>query len=383
MNSQHRSGKVIYIACPWSPVGGGMFKVADYMIQSQAPDQVPSSQRAQLVPLDTRGGGAAAMSAVVLMTALARILSSRLTGKLVGVHVNMAERLSMYRKCVVVLAARALGVPVVLHLHAAQLHHTFKTLPALVQAFVRKTFSSATRVVVLGRASQEFVTHTLKVPADRVEIINNGVPASTIERKPLSASGERRRIFFLGNLSERKGVTDLLEALARSQLAKAGKVDAVFAGGGDVDAYTAKAKALGVDGFTRFIGWANQQQAAEWMASSDALALPSYDEGLPLVILEALGHGVAVICTPVGEIPHNLHDGQDAHFVEPGNVAQLAEAIDRVLGDDIYRHKLEAGGLALFNSGFSLDHYADSMARVHLQCFGAAARPVQSGAQAS
>lgn len=382
MSSPSDSNKVIYIACPWSPVGGGMFKVADYMIQSQTPDLVPPAERARLVPLDTRGGGAASMSAVVLTMALARMFASKLTGKLAGVHVNMAERLSMYRKCVVVLTARALGVPVVLHLHAAQLHHTFKTLPGLVQAFVRKTFASATRVVVLGRASQDFVTNTLRVPADRVEIINNGVPASTVERKPLSASGERRRIFFLGNLSERKGVTDLLQALSRSQMAQAGRVDAVFAGGGDVDAYTAKAKALGVDGFTRFVGWANQQQAAEWMASSDALALPSYDEGLPLVILEALGHGVAVICTPVGEIPHNLHDGQDAHFVEPGRVDQLAAAIDRVLGDDAYRQKLEAGGKALFNSGFSLDHYADSIARVHLQCFGAAARPVKKGALA-
>lgn len=359
-----------------------MFKVADYMIQSQSPGSVAEAERAHLIPLDTRGGGAAAMSALVLTKALVRILAGRASGRLAGVHVNMAERLSMYRKCVVVLAARALGVPVVLHLHAAQLHHIFKTLPGPVQAFVRKAFACATRVVVLGKASQEFVIHTLKVPADRVEIINNGVPASTVERQPLSATSDRRRLFFLGNLSERKGVTDLLQALARSQLAKSGRVEAVFAGGGDVEVYNAKAKALGVDGFTRFVGWANQQQAAQWMASADALALPSYDEGLPLVILEALGHGVAVICTPVGEIPHNLHDGQDAHFVAPGNVEQIAEAIDRVLGDDAYRRKLEAGGRALFNSGFSLDHYADSIARVHLQCFGAAARPVQKGARA-
>lgn len=359
-----------------------MFKVADYMIQSQLPGLVADAQRARLVPLDTRGGGTAAMSAWVLTGALVRIMAGKVSGRLVGVHVNMAERLSMYRKCMVVLAARALSVPVVLHLHAAQLHHTFKTLPRPVQAFVRRAFACATRVVVLGKASQEFVIHTLKVPADRVEIINNGVPASAVARRPLSATSDRRRLFFLGNLSERKGVTDLLHALARSQLAMSGRVEAVFAGGGDVEAYTTKAKALGVDGFTRFVGWANQAQAAEWMASADALALPSYDEGLPLVILEALGHGVAVICTPVGEIPHNLHDGQDAHFVAPGNVEQIAEAIDRVLGDDAYRGKLEAGGRALFNSGFSLDHYADSIARVHLQCFGAAARPVQKGAGA-
>jgi len=97
-----------------------MFKVADYMIQSQSPGSVAEAERAHLIPLDTRGGGAAAMSALVLTKALVRILAGRASGRLAGVHVNMAERLSMYRKCVVVLAARALGVPVVLHLHAAQ-----------------------------------------------------------------------------------------------------------------------------------------------------------------------------------------------------------------------------------------------------------------------
>ena len=51
--------KIIFIACPWHPIGGGMFKVADYLNQSQTPAQVPAAARAHWVPLDTRGGGSA------------------------------------------------------------------------------------------------------------------------------------------------------------------------------------------------------------------------------------------------------------------------------------------------------------------------------------
>jgi glycosyltransferase involved in cell wall biosynthesis len=372
----HNSTSTIYIACPWSPVGGGMFKVADYLNQSQLPEQTPLAQRARLAALDTRGGGSAVASAFVLAKALGRMLVGRVRGDLRGVHVNMAERLSLFRKCAVVLWARALGVPVVLHLHAAQLHHFYASLPSPVQAFVRWTFAKATCCVVLGKASQEFVVGTLKVPAQRVEIINNGVPEPTVARQPLSAQGGKRRMFFLGNLSERKGVSDLLKALAQSQLAQAGQIEAVFAGGGDIEGYSAKARELGIDGFTRFVGWCDQQQAATWMASSDALVLPSYDEGLPLVILEALANSVAVICTPVGEIHHNLVDGKEAHFVKPGDVQALAYGLDRVLGDADFRHLLEREGRALFDRGFSLDQFADSVARVHLSSFGVAARPV-------
>ncbi len=58
-------GRYIYIACPWTPVGGGMYKVADYLIQSQARETPPDA--AQLRPLDTRGGGSALASSWVLL----------------------------------------------------------------------------------------------------------------------------------------------------------------------------------------------------------------------------------------------------------------------------------------------------------------------------
>lgn len=367
--------RLIYVACPWTPVGGGMFKVADYLIQSQNPQSVPSHERAVLEPLDTRGGGRALFSLFVLIKSLGCLCVARFSGRLAGVHVNMAERLSLFRKCLVVLWARALGAPVMLHLHAAQLHHFYAMLPSPVRAFVRWTFARATLCVVLGKASYEFVIDELKIPPNHVQIINNGVPGPTVPRAPLSAQGEKGRVFFLGNLSQRKGVSELLTALSLSRLANEGRVEAVLAGGGDLAYYTALARELGIDHFTRFVGWADQQQAAQWMASSDVLVLPSYDEGLPLVILEALANGVAVICTPVGEIPHNLCDGRNALFVSPGDVQALADAIDKVLGEPDLRHALERHGRELFEAGFSLDHFANSIAISHKRCFGVAARP--------
>ena len=84
-----RSGRYIYIACPWTPVGGGMFKVADYLIQAQASDT--PAHAAELRALDTRGGAHAFFSLWVLLTALGKLVRGRLQGRLAGVHVNMAE----------------------------------------------------------------------------------------------------------------------------------------------------------------------------------------------------------------------------------------------------------------------------------------------------
>ena len=60
----HVAGRYIYIACPWTPKGGGMFKVADYLIQAQ--NVTATNGYAELRPLDTRGDGSAAFSMLVL-----------------------------------------------------------------------------------------------------------------------------------------------------------------------------------------------------------------------------------------------------------------------------------------------------------------------------
>jgi glycosyltransferase involved in cell wall biosynthesis len=379
--------RFIYLACPWTPKGGGMYKVADYLIQAQAaqtPDTSPGSASMQgtaparthaatLRPLDTRGDGHALRSLAVLAKALVLLLRGRASGQLAGVHVNMAERLSLLRKGTVVMACRALGVPVVLHLHAAQLHHFYRRLPAPLRALTRWVFSLATSVVVLGTASKRFVTEELGVVPGRVEILINGVPEPTVARR--AVPGPVLKLLFVGNLSDRKGVPELLQAMAMPEVA-ALPLSLKLAGGGDVAGYQAQARALGLAADrVCFAGWSDQAAVAACMAEADMLVLPSYDEGLPLVILEALANGVAVVCTPVGEIPSVLHDGETALLVPPGDVAALGDALRKLALDAELRERLEQSGRALYAQHFSLSRFFAGVARIHRRHFGVAALP--------
>lgn len=365
-----------------------MYKVADYLIQAQAV-QVPEasagdasadgaarSHAAELHPLDTRGDGHALSSLGVLAKALVLLLRGRASGQLAGVHVNMAERLSLLRKGTVVMACRALGVPVVLHLHAAQLHHFYRRLPAPMRALTRWVFSLATSVVVLGTASKRFVTEELGVVPGRVEILINGVPEPSVARR--TAPGAVLKLLFVGNLSNRKGVSELLQAMALPHVASL-PLSLTLAGGGDVAGYQAQAQRLGLrSDRVRFAGWSDQAAVARYMAESDMLVLPSYDEGLPLVILEALANGVAVVCTPVGEIPSVLNDGETALLVPPGDVAALGEALRKLAVDPELRERLERSGRALYAQHFSLSRFFAAVARIHRRHFGVAALPAQS-----
>jgi len=369
-----RDGRFIYIAAPWTPVGGGMYKVTDYLVQSQ------SAQRhegcAQLRPLDSRGARGPAYSMWVLFTALAKMLQARLGGRLAGVHVNVGERLSFVRKGAIVAWSRALGVPVVLHLHA-QMQRFYRGLPGPLRALARRVFRLADVVVVIGPAARRFVIEELEVPAQRVEIVINGVPAAIRARRTTQPDGVQRAV-FLGNLGQRKGVDDLLQALARPGFDRE-RLRVTIAGGGDVDGYRAQARQLGIDGFVRLPGWCGQEETAALLADADVLVLPSYDEVLPLVILEALANGVAVVCTRVGEIPSLLTDRVDALYVDPGDVDGLAAALQQVLGDAQLRETLEHNGHALYQRQFALPRFFAGIARVHRRAFGTAARHRDAG----
>ena len=372
-------GRYIYIAGPWGPKGGGMFRVADYLIQAQTPSR--SAGIAELRHLDTRGGGGATSSMWVLAAALGRLVRGRVSGRLSGVHVNVAERLSLIRKGVILVVCRVLSVPVVLHVHAAQLHHFYRALPWFLQSLVRWMFSLPSSCIVLGKTAQRFVIDELRVPPERVHIIFNGVPEPITIRRNRTV-GSVQRVLFLGNLSERKGVSDLLQALALPGF-DTSRLEVTLAGGGDVPAYREKARALHVDTLVRFEGWVDQHEAAHLMARADVLVLPSYDEGMPLVILEALANGVAVLCSPVGEIPSVLTDRANACFVQPGDVRGISTNLQEILTNPALMESLERSGRILFEEKFSLTRFFGAVACIHRRYFGIAGKPSRLTSTAS
>lgn len=350
-----------------------MFKVADYLMQSQASPSGPAKAAgtARLQPLDTRGNGSAVASLWVLARALAQLARARRNGQVAGVHVNVAERLSLVRKSVIVIACRVLRIPVVLHLHAAQLHRAWPRFPRPVRWLVRRVFALPAACIVLGRQSADFVVHELGVPRERVEVVINGVP----DPYPAARRAEGPpRLLFVGNLSTRKGVPELLHALALPPL-KALDVQLTLAGGGDLPYWRALARELGLGQRARFEGWADQPRVGALLSQSDALVLPSHDEGLPLAILEALAHGVPVVCTPVGEIPDVLTDGLDASFVPPGDAPALAQVLAGVLDDACLRERLSRRGQALWRERFTLPRFFDRIAAIHDRHFGVSAAP--------
>jgi glycosyltransferase involved in cell wall biosynthesis len=351
--------RTVFLACPYGQVGGGMGSIMAYLASLRH----DPSGRFDLKRLESRGGGHIALSPFFLALAVGRIFLEALRGRLAVVHLNLAERGSVYRKAVLLAATKLVGGRVLLHLHAAQIIQFHGSMGATGKAMLRWMFRSADQCVVLGEVWRRWVIDTFGIRPSRISIIYNGVPATVAEPRPSGGDG-CFRLLFVGNLLERKGVKDLLRAMTTAAV-QTRSIHLTMAGGGPVDAYRAMAATLGLSDRVTFTGWVSQEDARVLMVNSDALILPAYDEGLPLVILEALASRTPVICTAVGSIPEVLEHGHTALFVTPGDENEIARAIVTLIDEPELGMKLATAGAGLYERLFTMEAFARSVSGVY------------------
>ena len=168
----------------------------------------------------------------------------------------------------------------------------------------------------------------------------------------LRHSDSECRIVFLGTLSERKGVPELIHALGGPAL-RGRRWRATLAGDGRVEEFRRLASELGIADRIEFLGWVDQAVTRTVCEAADVLVLPSHAEGLAMSILEGLSHGLAVIATPVGAHNEVIEPEVSGLFVPPGNVEALSVALARVIDDPSLRARLGAAGAPPFSRKLS------------------------------
>jgi glycosyltransferase involved in cell wall biosynthesis len=347
--------RAAYLATPGGVRGqGGMGRMTLYLARTWG-------ERCPDLPLrvvDTYGPGSKLLMPVWFAAACSRVAAAGLLGWIAVLHVNVSERGSFLRKGLLVVLAQVLRVPVVLHCHGADLVEDVRGASPWRRRLIQAVFDGSACVLVLGGYWQDFVVGELGLPAGKVRVLWNAVPDPG--RPALPADGTTANILFLGRLGERKGVPELLAALADPRL-QALPWRATLAGDGPVEQYRALADGLGLNGRVAFTGWIGEQEAKERLAAADLLVLPSRHEGLPIAILEAMSHGLPVVATPVGAVSDAVRDGRTGLLVPPGDADALVRALERLVGSPSLRRTLGAAARARFVADFSLEAHVDQL----------------------
>jgi glycosyltransferase involved in cell wall biosynthesis len=241
------------------------------------------------------------------------------------VHVHTTMRGSIYRKAVVILMARALRQPVLVHVHAGpgDIRAFAAQLAPIGRSFLRAALRRGQSIVSVSSASARAIEEAFGLAG--VGVIPNAAPARPARVGPPSADAA----LFLGGFENPvKGGLDLLAALP-AMLDAAPSLRIELAGPGDPPRELGSFDAERV----RWSGWLDPEAKRSALAAAGIVLMPSRSEGLPVVLLEAMAYGRAVVATSVGGIPELLRDDVDGLLVAPGDPNALVTAVTQLVSD--------------------------------------------------
>lgn len=268
------------------------------------------------------------------------------------VHVHLSSRASFWRKSVVCLLSWLARRPFLLHAHGSEFAQFYEECSPLARRIVRTVLARADLVMAL---SETWRTTLAQIsPRARIEVLTNAVPLPPLEERRRIAAHQPTLLFF-GEIAPHKGVFELARAFAAVSDAFP-QLKLVYAGTGrSIQEVGRLPGELGLEGRIECTGWLESQRKRAVLAGASIFVLPSYVEGMPMALLEAMSWGLPVIATPVGGVPEVISHEVNGLLVAPGDVAALAAAITRLMSDPALCERLGSAARETIATRFSLN----------------------------
>ena len=245
------------------------------------------------------------------------------------VHIHMSYKGSFTRKFLIHKLCKEKGIPDIIHLHGSEFKKWYDEVDEKKKAQIRTLLREAKAFIVLGDKWN-------KVIKDIEPLTHNVVISNTVHIPEENVCWREPFILlFLGVLIKRKGVSDLLKAtkLLKDKFGN-NKFKVVIAGSGTEEKnLRMEAYNLEIEDVVDFCGWTDGEKKSELLRTCQMMVLPSYNEGLPIAILEAMSYGMPIVATDVGDISSAIKDGENGYLVEPGNIEALFNSLYSIMQD--------------------------------------------------
>ncbi len=260
-------------------------------------------------------------------------------------------------------------IPVVYTLHNALPAATPGMRGYWREMALRQALRQAAALIVVSQAQAADLRQRRLLPAERVQVVPNGISLAALDDPALPAPAETRSALGIGpgeimvltvaRAIAGKGLDDLIDAALM--------VDAprfVVAGDGpEKNRLQARAAAAGLGERVQFLG--HRTDIPALLHAADIFLLPSHMEGMPLAIMEAMAARLPVVATAVGGVPEVVVDGQTGLLVPHRQPAALAAAVARLAAEPELRHRLGEAGRALVEERFTVERMLAAVAAVY------------------
>lgn len=250
------------------------------------------------------------------------------------VHVHMAAQASYTRKSVFIKKAKKAGKKIIIHQHSADFDEFFfKQSDSKKQKQIKNIFEMADAVIVLSEEWAKFFGDNVCDSA-KIIILHNGVIVPTYHKENYSDTN----VLFLGRLGERKGSYDLLKVIPEV-LEKVPDAHFYLGGDGDIEQSQKIINENGLQENVKLLGWVKNKEKETYLKKCSIFILPSYHEGMPMSVLEAMSYGLATVSTNVGGIPQIINNNVNGIRIDAGNLNEMRNSLIKLLSDSRLKYK--------------------------------------------
>ncbi|GAB6599046.1 glycosyl transferase [Bacillus cereus] len=269
-------------------------------------------------------------------------------------HIHMSYKGSFIRKACIINLCSKVGIPIIVHMHGGYFKQFYFESSESRKKKIICTLNKADVLIALG---DEWKSYYESICDTRVISIENAV----FPKNYGLSDNEKIYITAMGLLSAKKGTYDLIKVAERLN----GKIDPkykfVLAGDGEVDQVKKKINHLNLEDLFMVPGWVSDEKIIDEIYSKSILyILPSYFEGMPMSILEAMSYGLPIISTNVGSIAGVVRE-ENGVIVEPGNIDGMEKAILHLLNEPEKIKKMHFNNIKKIESQYNIYNGLDQI----------------------
>ena len=281
------------------------------------------------------------------------------------VHIHSSFGPSFYRKLPFIYLASKKKIPIINHIHGADFDEFYINASKKKKNKIKKVYNKCDKLIALSDEWKEKLSQI--VDKDKIVIIEN---YSTLHEDALQERLNRpcnNQILFLGELGKRKGCFDIPSVI---QLVAniIPNVKFVLCGSGTKEDETLIKKLIkekNIENNVIFPGWVRGKDKDKILRESDVFFLPSYNEGMPMSILDAMGYGLPIVSTNVGGIPKIVKNNENGFLYDPCDIKNMANGIITILNQNDKSTNFAFNSILFIKNNYSLEIHINKLENVY------------------
>jgi len=255
------------------------------------------------------------------------------------VHINTSTYWSFWENVVYILLLKLFFKKTIIHIHGGEFDKFYKDSNCILKFLMKRILNLPERVIFLSEKWKNFFTDI--IPPNKIVVLENFVNFSKYAktRRKIDLHEDKIKVLFIGGAGAKtKGIYDIFQSIP-TIVRQHKNICFVFVACANID-LDINYKWVEINSHVQILDYVHGDEKIKIFSSSDIFILPSYAEGLPIAMLEAMAAGLPIIATSVGAIPEVIEDRRNGFLIKTGDYHALAEKILTLAKDKKLRQRM-------------------------------------------